>query len=269
MSVNEIITITYEDVENAANDLEKSGEKTTIAKIREKLGSGSYTTITRHLKTWQSKKDKEILVEMPDSLSESIKTMMCDVWKEAVKATHQKSTEEINLIEDEKRKKEELLEEAEKEIEKLETTIENIEKNTQKQTRELAELSQINVKMKFSSEKKEDEIENLRSKISKLEAENRNLLKENGRLEVKLEVANAQLPEQKKETNSPVTSPKNSSQDTVSNPNDDIAETLLANWDIEESVDTTNWKAVKNDEMDQDKKKPRTRAKRKTTSREK
>lgn len=50
--------ITQEEVFQAADRLTAAGEEVTIKAIREELGTGSLTTITRHLRAWKGPREK-------------------------------------------------------------------------------------------------------------------------------------------------------------------------------------------------------------------
>ena len=70
--------ITYTEVARAADELIEAAITPTIEKIRTKIGSGSYTTIGHHLKTWKSKCPSEQLAhaeKLPIPLITSVKQL--------------------------------------------------------------------------------------------------------------------------------------------------------------------------------------------------
>lgn len=75
--------VQYEDVQRAIESLMARGEAPSVQKIREVLGTGSFTTISDHLRDWRQrraeKRDEPLSQTMPDSLTETLAT----VWKEA------------------------------------------------------------------------------------------------------------------------------------------------------------------------------------------
>ena len=66
--------ITSEQVTGAAQTLSNEGIKPTVAAVRERLGSGSYSTITKHLSAWRDSQQpvSEPVVEMPDSVTSAM-----------------------------------------------------------------------------------------------------------------------------------------------------------------------------------------------------
>ncbi|MHC9035170.1 DNA-binding protein [Cobetia marina] len=77
------IGVQYEDVQRAIESLMARGEAPSVQKIREVLGTGSFTTISDHLREWRQrraeKRDEPLTQAMPDSLTETLAT----VWSEA------------------------------------------------------------------------------------------------------------------------------------------------------------------------------------------
>ncbi|MGO2415220.1 MULTISPECIES: DNA-binding protein [Cobetia] len=75
--------VQYEDVQRAIESLMARGEAPSVQKIREVLGTGSFTTISDHLREWRQrraeKRDEPLSQAMPDSLTETLAV----VWKEA------------------------------------------------------------------------------------------------------------------------------------------------------------------------------------------
>jgi len=53
--------ITYEEVARAAEELVNEGKKPTVTAVRERLGKGSRTTISKHLNTWGMIRAKNLL----------------------------------------------------------------------------------------------------------------------------------------------------------------------------------------------------------------
>jgi chromosome segregation ATPase len=52
--------ITYEAVADAAEQLNRQGVKATPTKVREIIGTGSFTTITKMLRSWQDRGDDHV-----------------------------------------------------------------------------------------------------------------------------------------------------------------------------------------------------------------
>ena len=66
--------ITYEQVATVADALVGQGEKPSIQRIREQLGTGSPNTIHRHLKAWRATQApaERQAVKLPDELASAL-----------------------------------------------------------------------------------------------------------------------------------------------------------------------------------------------------
>lgn len=70
------IGVTYLEVANAADVIQKRGEEPTVDRIRTQLGTGSRSTLAPLLKTWKSKKGESGTVEgLPADLVGAIKSL--------------------------------------------------------------------------------------------------------------------------------------------------------------------------------------------------
>lgn len=76
--------ISYEDVRNAAETLLGRGLNPTIQRIRELLGTGSNTTISEHLKSWQQQLSETTKIVLPPTVPEAVRTALEVFWKIAV-----------------------------------------------------------------------------------------------------------------------------------------------------------------------------------------
>lgn len=80
--------VTYDDVANAARELKDKGINPTIEQIRNLLGTGSSTTLARHLRAWKEKVQEAGEAarksELPMELVGSIKSL----WKDLQERTH-------------------------------------------------------------------------------------------------------------------------------------------------------------------------------------
>jgi hypothetical protein len=63
--------ISFEDVRDAAESLLGRGLNPTIQRVRELLGTGSNTTISEHLKSWQQQLAKTPKIVLPSDRSGS------------------------------------------------------------------------------------------------------------------------------------------------------------------------------------------------------
>lgn len=77
--------LTRAQVFNAADAISKAGQAPTVAGVRAKLGTGSYTTITAMLREWkeQANEAEEEVFEVPEVVTEALGRAAEIVWKAA------------------------------------------------------------------------------------------------------------------------------------------------------------------------------------------
>ncbi len=78
--------IIFEEVQNAAESLLGRGLNPTIQRVREVLGTGSNTTISEHLKTWQQQLAEAPKMVLPPTIPEAVMTALDGFWKIAVQS---------------------------------------------------------------------------------------------------------------------------------------------------------------------------------------
>jgi chromosome segregation ATPase len=97
--------ITYHDVAEAANQIQQSGDKVTIDRVRSMLGRGSDATISKHLQEWR--RQREFVVEEgiaaipPDMVGEKMSRMWAELNGQAQTKFAQlklESEEKINVL---------------------------------------------------------------------------------------------------------------------------------------------------------------------------
>lgn len=118
--------ITQAQVFNAADQISADGQQPTVAGIRTKLGTGSYTTITNLLRAWKAKataQDDEP-TDVPEAVTEALERAGQIVWK----AAQDHFQQELKTLRAEAAKAaalaQEQIDEAFAEIERLEQTYE-------------------------------------------------------------------------------------------------------------------------------------------------
>lgn len=83
--------IDYVSVKDAAEQLAASGDSVTVEKIRHALGSGSFTTLGRHLRTWRRTQDPA--VGQCDAMPEMINDAAQAVWSNLSRAADERVRE--------------------------------------------------------------------------------------------------------------------------------------------------------------------------------
>jgi len=76
--------ISFEDVQNAAETLLGRGLNPTIQRVRELLGTGSNTTISEHLKSWQQQLAETPKIMLLPTVPEAVAAALDTFWKIAV-----------------------------------------------------------------------------------------------------------------------------------------------------------------------------------------
>lgn len=79
--------VTKEAIFQAAQELDDEGRSVTVTTVREKLGKGSYTTITDALKEWHIKQEQQQAVDVPET-PEVLLRLTDRMWGEAWKVAH-------------------------------------------------------------------------------------------------------------------------------------------------------------------------------------
>ena len=77
--------ITKEQVFETAAALAEEGTRPTVNNIRERLGSGSYSTITAHLAAWRED-SAAVVAPAPSDIPEAVQSSFGRVWALANKA---------------------------------------------------------------------------------------------------------------------------------------------------------------------------------------
>lgn len=77
------IGITYEDVQRAIDTLLKRQEAPSVQKVREVLGTGSFTTISEHLREWRSHKEQRKDQPPSRSMPLPLQELAEKLWEQA------------------------------------------------------------------------------------------------------------------------------------------------------------------------------------------
>jgi chromosome segregation ATPase len=80
------MAITTQDIHAAADKLAEQNIKPTLAKVRDALGSGSFTTISDAMATWRQEQqaDQQLQqVDLPNSIDERLQALGAEMWQSA------------------------------------------------------------------------------------------------------------------------------------------------------------------------------------------
>lgn len=86
------MAINKEDITRAAEAIEQSGEKATMASVREHLGGGSFATISPVLREWREGRtiSKAIVLDMPGELKIVMERQASEFWQAASTLANEK-----------------------------------------------------------------------------------------------------------------------------------------------------------------------------------
>lgn len=111
------MAITREEIIQAAEALERDGEKATMASVREFLGGGSFATISPVLREWKEgrKSTQAVVLEMPGELKAVMERLGSEFWQAASKLANEKlitvQAEADNAVADAQGERDETLQE--------------------------------------------------------------------------------------------------------------------------------------------------------------
>ncbi len=116
--------ITKEKIHEIAAQLDKDGERPTLARIRKRLGGGSFTTITEAMKQYRD--DKVVpaqVVAIPDEVTAATTT----VWQLAQKAAQAQLEDERKVLATDREDMAKKADDMESQVEALNATIQSNE----------------------------------------------------------------------------------------------------------------------------------------------
>lgn len=153
--------ITEAEVHAAAAALDAQGIKPTTSKIREKLGSGSFSTIKTYLDSWEAQETTEEAQDVPEELE----SLLPAIWAKCWDIANAKFETERNRYQAQIWNMEEEIKTLEKIIEKQENEKEELEKLAE-ENKHLVEENAIFLDRYKEAEKKagelQDQVEGMR-----------------------------------------------------------------------------------------------------------
>ncbi|MBZ9556664.1 MULTISPECIES: DNA-binding protein [unclassified Modicisalibacter] len=75
--------VQYEDVRRAIDTLLQRGETPGVQKVREVLGTGSFTTISDHLREWRAQREENRDQPPAQAIPEPVEALMQALWEQA------------------------------------------------------------------------------------------------------------------------------------------------------------------------------------------
>jgi len=169
--------VTDEEVFVAADTIEASGQTVTIARVRDALGgTGSYTTISRHLEVWRERRDSEKQDELPavpGSIEETMVNAVRTIWQQAMGLARSEFESLREGLRAETTEKEHALSEAHSEIDRLERDFEKQEHATAAAQEKFEKANETAMRLSIEHQAAQAEIERLRDELVSARAEAR------------------------------------------------------------------------------------------------
>lgn len=163
-----------ERIHEIANKLHESGVKPTLAAVREKLGGGSFTTISEAMKSWRAQVQEEhelALVQVPAALDERMEQLKRAAWEVAQQEAENRLKSEREALAVQRQELDAQLAEAHQVVEVLEREAEARDLAITEFKSERAELEEVLTKTTFEAEQLVKEVSKLKEKQAKDEVE--------------------------------------------------------------------------------------------------
>ena len=135
--------ITQAQVHEAAQALLEAGTTPTVSAVRERIGSGSYTTINAHLAEWRAQ-NTQAPAQVPE-MPERVRTALNQVWAQAASAAQ----------------------------EDLDTQRQALEAMRRELDKERADMAAEIERLERAQEQAQEQIEHLRASFTEAQARNR------------------------------------------------------------------------------------------------
>ena len=75
--------VQYDDVQRAVHTLLSRGDAPSVQRIREVLGTGSFTTISEHLRQWRVEREENRDQPPSQEMPEALQTLTLELWRQA------------------------------------------------------------------------------------------------------------------------------------------------------------------------------------------
>jgi hypothetical protein len=157
--------ITSEQVYEAAEALTREGVTPTVHTVRERLGTGSFSTITGYLSAWRADRDAAKAAHIPDP-PEAVTRLFRDLWAVSWKANHEALGNERLALDAARRDMDTERAEMSREIEALEQALEKAEAANQAKATELDKAREEATRLATRLEETQKTAEGLRAELA-------------------------------------------------------------------------------------------------------
>ncbi len=169
---------TKEEIWKIADDMEKRGEKPTLAAVRKAAGGGSYTTISEAMSEWRERKDRAEL-EKASFVPEEIVDVLLVAGKSIWKTASGRADKEVAGLKDELKAKQEafekertetlaLADQLTQELELVKSDSEKQKQDCEKRLQQCAETEKANAKLRIENAKLQERYDNAEQRIQEM-----------------------------------------------------------------------------------------------------
>jgi len=186
------MAITKEQIIEAAEELKAAGVNPSMAAVREKLGGGSFATISPVLREWRESQEKRatVAIEMPGEAKAALDRAGVDIWRIVTGLATEKlakvQAEAEETVKAATAERDELL----KEVEKLEKHIEQLTASLQDEDKLKSKIEMLelqNHKLQISLDASVKATDELKDEVRHLRQANEEKSRELGKMEAILE----------------------------------------------------------------------------------
>jgi chromosome segregation ATPase len=167
--------IDQERIREVIKELEAEQKEATVTAIRERLGSGSYSTITAVLGAWRREQAAAVRPIIPE-IPETVTHLLRHLWGEAWKAADSVHEPERQAREREQVEHEKLRAEMGQEIARLEAELSRVEAERESARAALTKAEEELEQERVERAKAENTVGILQAEVTELRAESRKAL---------------------------------------------------------------------------------------------
>src|SRR5512135_2734235 len=155
--------------------LDAEGKAISVTSIRERLGSGSYSTLGAVLAAWRKERAEAVLPTVP-AIPEGVSRLVGHLWAEAWKAADSVHEPEREKFQRERAEHEQLRAEKDQEIGRLEAELSRVEAERESARAALAKAGEELEQERVERTKAENTARLLETEVTDLRAESRKAL---------------------------------------------------------------------------------------------
>ena len=178
------MAVSREQVFQAANDLDRKGQKPTLAAVRKSIGSGSFSTISEHLAEWKTQRAAIAPSEpAPQPIADRVRGLADEIWSHALTEAQQRFSLERSLLESDRVQREAAINETLVLVDQYAAELDVA--NSKNQALELSlsesndEMESLRVRLataEATAAEREKLIEAIGAELNRLNAQNRDLV---------------------------------------------------------------------------------------------